>query len=40
VVAAAKDAARVALAAHGSAIHVDQLHGNAYPQSLLFDDPH
>lgn len=36
VVAAAKRAAEIALARTGSAIHVDEHHGNAYPQSLLF----
>lgn len=37
VVLAAKHAAQAALAQYGSAIHVDQQYGNAYPQSLLFD---
>ena len=37
VVLAAKHAAQEALAQCGSAIHVDQQYGNAYPQSLLFD---
>ena len=36
VVNAAKRAAEAAKAHPGSAIHVDQEHGNAYPQSLLF----
>jgi hypothetical protein len=36
VIAAAKHAAQQALARPGSAIHVDQEHGNAYPQSILF----
>jgi EAL domain-containing protein (putative c-di-GMP-specific phosphodiesterase class I)/GGDEF domain-containing protein len=36
VMAAAKHAAQQALARPGSAIHVDQEHGNAYPQSILF----
>jgi hypothetical protein len=36
VMAAAKHAAQQALARTGSAIHVDQEHGNAYPQSILF----
>lgn len=36
VVAAAKRAAEAAKAHPGSAIHIDQQHGNAYPQSLLF----
>jgi EAL domain-containing protein (putative c-di-GMP-specific phosphodiesterase class I)/GGDEF domain-containing protein len=36
VVAAAKRAAEAAQARPGSAIHVDEQHGNAYPQSLLF----
>jgi hypothetical protein len=38
VVAVAKRAAEHAQAQPGSAIYVDQQHGNAYPQSLLFDD--
>jgi EAL domain-containing protein (putative c-di-GMP-specific phosphodiesterase class I)/GGDEF domain-containing protein len=36
VVLVAKHAAQAALAQYGSAIHVDQQYGNAYPQSLLF----
>ncbi|HZZ93279.1 MAG TPA: GGDEF domain-containing protein [Usitatibacter sp.] len=36
VVAAAKHAAQMALAATRSAVFVDEQHGNAYPQSLLF----
>ena len=36
VVAAAKRAAEAAKARSGSAIHVDEESGNAYPQSLLF----
>ncbi|HSN22363.1 MAG TPA: diguanylate cyclase, partial [Usitatibacter sp.] len=36
VVAAAKRAAEAAKARPGSAIYVDEQHGNAYPQSLLF----
>ncbi len=36
VVAAAKRAAEAAKAHPASAIHVDEQHGNAYPQSLLF----
>jgi EAL domain-containing protein (putative c-di-GMP-specific phosphodiesterase class I)/GGDEF domain-containing protein len=36
VVAAAKHAAQLALARPGSAVHVDEARGNAYPQSLLF----
>lgn len=36
VVLAAKHAAQSALAQSGSALHVDQHYGNAYPQSLLF----
>jgi GGDEF domain-containing protein len=36
VVAAAKRAAEIAQARTSSAIHVDEQHGNAYPQSLLF----
>jgi EAL domain-containing protein (putative c-di-GMP-specific phosphodiesterase class I)/GGDEF domain-containing protein/CBS domain-containing protein len=36
VVLAAKHAAQAALAQYGSAIHIDQQYGNAYPQSLLF----
>jgi len=36
-VLAAKHAAQAALAQSGSAIHVDREYGNAYPQSLLFD---
>ena len=40
VVIAAKHAAQHALAQSGSAIYVDQQYGNAYPQSLLFGDPH
>jgi len=36
VVAAAKHAAQMALASTRSAIFVDEQHGNAYPQSLLF----
>ena len=38
VIAVAKRAAEKARAQAGSAIHVDQHHGNAYPQSLLFDE--
>ena len=38
VVAVAKRAAEKARAQAGNAIHVDQQHGNAYPQSLLFGD--
>lgn len=38
VVAVAKRAADKARAQTASAIHVDHQHGNAYPQSLLFDD--
>jgi len=38
VVAVAKRAADKARAQTASAIHVDHAHGNAYPQSLLFDD--
>jgi len=37
VVAVAKRAAEKAQAQAGNAIYVDQQHGNAYPQSLLFD---
>jgi EAL domain-containing protein (putative c-di-GMP-specific phosphodiesterase class I)/GGDEF domain-containing protein len=40
VVIAAKHAAQHALAESGSAIYIDQQYGNAYPQSLLFGDPH
>ena len=36
VVAVAKRAAQLALAQPASAIYVDEQHGNAYPQSLLF----
>jgi hypothetical protein len=36
VLAVAKRAAAVARGHAGSAMHVDQQHGNAYPQSLLF----
>jgi EAL domain-containing protein (putative c-di-GMP-specific phosphodiesterase class I)/GGDEF domain-containing protein len=36
VVGAAKRAAEAAKAHAGSAVHVDEQHGNAYPQSLLF----
>ncbi len=36
VVAAAKRAAEASKTRPGSAIHVDEEHGNAYPQSLLF----
>jgi GGDEF domain-containing protein len=36
VVAAAKHAGQQALARSGSAIHVDEERGNAYPQSVLF----
>ncbi len=36
VVAVAKRAAEKAQAQSGDAIHVDEQHGNAYPQSLLF----
>jgi EAL domain-containing protein (putative c-di-GMP-specific phosphodiesterase class I)/GGDEF domain-containing protein len=38
VVAVAKRAADKAQAQAGSALYVDQQHGNAYPQSLLFGD--
>lgn len=38
VIATAKQATRKARSAPGSAIHVDEYHGNAYPQSLLFDE--
>ncbi len=38
VVLAAKHAAQHALSQSGSALYVDQQYGNAYPQSLLFDD--
>jgi GGDEF domain-containing protein len=37
VVLAAKQAAQAAMAEPGSALHVDTLHGNAYPQSVLFE---
>jgi EAL domain-containing protein (putative c-di-GMP-specific phosphodiesterase class I)/GGDEF domain-containing protein len=37
VVAVAKRAAEKAQAQAGHAIYIDQQHGNAYPQSLLFD---
>ena len=37
VVLAAKQAAQAAMSAPGSALHVDRQHGNAYPQSLLFE---
>jgi GGDEF domain-containing protein len=37
VVLAAKQAADYALEQAGSAVYVDQQHGNAYPQSVLFD---
>jgi hypothetical protein len=36
VVAVAKRAAEKAQAQAGNALYVDQQHGNAYPQSLLF----
>jgi EAL domain-containing protein (putative c-di-GMP-specific phosphodiesterase class I)/GGDEF domain-containing protein len=36
VIAVAKRAAERALAHAGNAMHVDEQHGNAYPQSLLF----
>jgi GGDEF domain-containing protein len=36
VVGAAKRAAEIAQSRTASAIHVDEQHGNAYPQSLLF----
>jgi hypothetical protein len=36
VVAAAKHAAQMALASTRSALFVDEEHGNAYPQSVLF----
>ena len=36
VVSAARQAAHHAMAQPGSSIYVDQQHGNAYPQSLLF----
>jgi EAL domain-containing protein (putative c-di-GMP-specific phosphodiesterase class I)/GGDEF domain-containing protein len=39
VVAAAKRAAEAAMERSGSAIHVDEQHANAYPQSLLFGQP-
>ena len=39
VVGAAKRAAEMALAQTGNAIYVDHHHANAYPQSLLFDNP-
>ena len=38
VVAVAKRAAEHACAQPANAIYVDQQHGNAYPQSLLFGD--
>ena len=38
VVAVAKRAAEKARAQAAGAIYVDQQHGNAYPQSLLFGD--
>ncbi|HEX7605580.1 MAG TPA: hypothetical protein VF348_02640, partial [Usitatibacter sp.] len=38
VVAVAKRAAQLALAQPASAMYVDEQHGNAYPQSLLFGD--
>jgi GGDEF domain-containing protein len=38
VIAVAKRASEKARAHTASAIHVDHEHGNAYPQSLLFDD--
>jgi len=38
VVSVAKQAAHQALAQPGSSIYVDQQYGNAYPQSLLFND--
>jgi predicted signal transduction protein with EAL and GGDEF domain len=37
VVLAAKQAAHAAMSEPGSALHVDRQHGNAYPQSLLFE---
>jgi len=36
VVACAKQAAQEAMKQAGSALHVDEQHGNAYPQSILF----
>ncbi len=39
VVSAAKRAADAAKALPGNAIHVDEQHANAYPQSMLFDAP-
>ncbi len=39
VVDAAKRAADAAMAHPGSALHVDEQHANAYPQSLLFGEP-
>jgi hypothetical protein len=39
VVAVAKRAAEKAQAQPHDAIYVDEQHGNAYPQSLLFDAP-
>ena len=39
VVAVAKRAAEAAMARPGSALHVDEQHANAYPQSLLFESP-
>jgi EAL domain-containing protein (putative c-di-GMP-specific phosphodiesterase class I)/GGDEF domain-containing protein len=38
VVAVAKRAAQLAKAQSGNALYVDHQNGNAYPQSLLFDD--
>jgi GGDEF domain-containing protein len=39
VVLAAKHAADLAFEQSGTSVHVDEQHGNAYPQSVLFD-PH
>ncbi len=39
VVAVAKRAAEAAMARPGNALHVDEQHANAYPQSLLFGAP-
>ncbi len=39
VLAAAKQAAREAMQQAASAVFVDQYHGNAYPNSVLFDEP-
>jgi GGDEF domain-containing protein len=38
VVSVAKQAVHTALSQAGSSVYVDQHYGNAYPQSLLFDE--